>query len=305
MKYLLPTTLLLILLSGCAGLEKAQAKLAEVTNKATTATGKFADKGKAHLDEKTSKVAEASSNYSKIEEATPEQEAKIGRESASVLLGAAPLLSNKELTHYINSLGGWIALQTGRKDINWRYGVIDSPNINAFAAPDGYIFITRGLLKKLNNEAELAGVIAHEMAHVIKRHYITELHKKEKMGGIGSVLSASVEVVGIPGKAVNPVFNLAQNVYSSGLDKDAEYEADQLGILYATRAGYEPYGLPRVLSMYAANSGNDEFDLLFATHPSPQARLEELGNLIEKKYSAFESSGLIDAPQFKRIQRLI
>lgn len=272
---------LVFLLGGCAFLERTQAK----------------------LDERTAKVAEAQANLKK-EEATPEQEVQIGRESASMLLGAAPLVQNKEMMQYINSLGAWIALQTGRTDINWRFGILNSPNVNAFAAPDGYIFVTKGLLRKLNNEAELAGVIAHEIGHVIKRHYIIALKKKDEVGALGKLASATVEVVGIKGAAVTPMFNLAQNMYSSGLDKTDEYEADRLGVVYAARAGYDPYGLPRVLSAYAGNAGGEGYELLFSTHPKPQDRLAELGKVMGNKFVAYESTGLTDSTAFQKVVQL-
>ena len=236
-------------------------------------------------------------------DATPEQEAQIGRESASMLLGAAPLVQDKEILQYVNALGSWIARQTGRNDINWRFGVINSSNVNAFAAPDGYILITKGLLRQLNNEAELAGVIAHELTHVTKRHYLIAMKKKDTLGAFAKVGESTVAKSGIRGgdMAATPMFNLAQNMYSSGLDKGDEYEADRMGIVYATRAGYDPYGLPRVLAMYAANTGAPGFDLLFSTHPSPQDRMAELNKAVGDKLAAYEANSVVDNPAFAKI----
>lgn len=236
-------------------------------------------------------------------EAAPEQEALIGRESASVLLGVAPLVHDHEIMQYINTLGGWIARQTGRNDINWRFGVINSSNVNAFAAPDGYIFITKGLLRQLNNEAELAGIIAHELTHVIKRHYLVAMKKKDTLGAFAKIGESTVNKSGLRGSEMvaTPMFNLAQNMYSSGLDKDDEYEADRLAITYASRAGYDPYGLPRVLAMYAANTKTPGFDLLFATHPSPQDRMAELNKTVGEKLAALEANAVVDHPGFAKI----
>lgn len=281
MKSLIIATSLVLLLSGCVTMDRVQKR----------------------MDGKLLNVAEASKNLAK-EEATPEEEAKIGRESASMLLGASPLIQNKELLRYINQIGGWIAQQTERPEVNWRFGILDTNNVNAFAAPDGYVFVTRGLLLRLNDEAELAGILAHEIAHVIKRHYVIAMKKRDEMGAIGNLFSATVQVVGVPGSAVTPVFNLAQNMYSAGLDKSDEYEADRLGILYATRAGYDPYGLARVLSMYAANADGQGFELLFSTHPSPQDRLAAMETFMGKKLAAFETTGVSNAPQFKKLQAL-
>ena len=239
-------------------------------------------------------------------EASPEEEAQMGREAASMLLGAKPLVKNAEMMQYVNSMGGWIAKQTGRNDITWRFGVIDSANVNAFAAPDGYVFVTRGLLAQLNNESELAGVIAHEIAHVVKRHYVIAMKKKDTTGALANLGATAIKSSGrgYGAEAATPLFNLAQNMYSSGLDKGDEYEADRLGVVYATRAGYDPSGLPRVLNMYAANAGGEGFELLISTHPTPQDRLNKLGEAMGEKFAAYEANGVTDSKAFKQISAL-
>ncbi len=103
-----------------------------------------------------------------LKETSQKEEVAIGREIAGRLLGAAPLVKNKKLQKYVNKVGKWVALQSDRPDLPWRFGVIESNDINAFAAPGGFIFITKGLYLKLKSEAELAGVLAHEIGHVIK-----------------------------------------------------------------------------------------------------------------------------------------
>lgn len=239
-------------------------------------------------------------------EASPEEEAQMGREAASMLLGAEPLTNNAEMMQYVNVMGSWIAKQTGRTDITWRFGVIESTDVNAFAAPDGYVLVTRGLLARLNNESELAGVIAHEIAHVVKRHYVVAMKKKDTSGAIVNFGATAIKSSnrGYASEAVTPMFNLVQNMYSSGLDKDDEFEADRLGVTYATRAGYDPYGLPRVLNMYAANAGSEGLDLLISTHPSPQERLSKLGEAMGEKFAAYEANGVVDSKAFKRISAL-
>lgn len=270
-----------LLLAGCAGLKDGQFRLDADTLKA---------------------AADAASALSKSD-ATPELETRIGQESASVLLGAAPLIQDKALLQYVNNIGSWIARHSGRPDINWRFGVLNSPNVNAFAAPDGYIFVTEGLLRQLNNEAELAGVLAHEIAHVVKRHYLIAIRKNDNVGALANLAATSAKTISTKGVSMSttPLFNLAKNLYASGLDKADEYEADRLGVIYATRAGYEPYGLPRVLSMYAANANSAGFELLFSTHPSPQDRLAELNKLMGNKLAAYELSGVNDHPGFKKM----
>lgn len=246
-------------------------------------------------------VGNAASAFTRSD-VTPEQEATLGHESAAMLLGAAPLLADPETQRYVSTLGHWIARQTGRSDIRWRFGVLDSPNINAFAAPDGYVFITAGLLARLADESELAGILAHEMAHVTRRHYVLAMQKKDTANALGGLAGAAARASGnrYAETAGTPLFNLAQGIYSSGLDKGDEYEADRLGVVYAARAGFDPYGLPRVLTMYAVHSGEAGFDLLFSTHPSPQDRLARLAPPMETQLAALGATGTVSAPGFER-----
>lgn len=256
------------------------------------------------IDENSLSAAAAVASSATKSEVTPAEEARMGHASASMLLGAAPLVSDREIQLYVNQLGGWLARQTGRTDIRWRFGVINSSNVNAFAAPDGYIFVTKGLLRTVNDESELAGVIAHEIAHVIKRHYIIAMRKKDTTGALANLAASSAKAAGVKGSqlAADPLANLAQNMYSSGLDKGDEYEADRLGVIYATRAGYDPYGLARVINLYATKAGSSGFELLFSTHPSPQDRLSELGKAMGDKLAAYENAGPANDRAFQRIR---
>ena len=117
----------------------------------------------------------------KVSEATTEidepREIEIGEGVASNLLGAAPLVANANLQKYVNLIGRWLASQTERPDLPWNFGVLDSANVNAFATPGGSVFITRGLLQKMHSEAELAGVLAHEISHVLRKHHLKAIQK--------------------------------------------------------------------------------------------------------------------------------
>jgi predicted Zn-dependent protease len=105
---------------------------------------------------------------------TPEEEEEraMGQDFAATLLGASPLLDNADVQKYVNRVGLYVALQGTRPNLAWRFGVIDNPNVNAFATPGGYVFITRGLLERLNSEAELAGALAHLIALVQRNHLL-------------------------------------------------------------------------------------------------------------------------------------
>lgn len=232
------------------------------------------------------------------QEVTPEQRQTMGDEASALLLGAAPLVRNAGMQRYVNQLGGWIALQSGRDDIAWRFGVLDTDSVNAFAAPAGYVFITRGLFARLSDEAELAGVLAHEIGHVVHGHYENTMIQRDRVAALGELTTSALASSG-KGEW-SPLVNVSRGVYSSGLDKSDEYQADRVGVVLAARAGYDPYGLPRVLQMYATQPAQGEFELLFATHPSPTSRLDDLSSDMGDKLDGFERNGVKNTSAFKR-----
>lgn len=206
-------------------------------------------------------------------EVQPEQERTIGREAAAVLLGAVPLVKDEALQRYVNRVGRWVALQTERPDIDWRFGLLDSMDVNAFAAPGGYVFVTKGLLLRMGSEAELAGVLAHECSHVVKKHHLQAVQK-------GARLDLAVGIAGsrMGGEDRAKLDKIAggfKELYARGLDKKDEYEADRMGLVVATRAGYDPYGLPATLqTLGAMNPKDGSLAFLFKTHPAPGQRLD-------------------------------
>ncbi len=221
---------------------------------------------------------------------SPEEETRIGRQIAGNLLGAVPLVRDDKLQRYVNLVGNWVALQSGRNDITWHFGVLDTEDINAFAAPGGYIFVTRGLYKRLNNEAELAGVLAHEVAHVTLKHHLKVLKQSSLIGALGQAASNKVKD---SDQVVQNLIGNGAEIMARGLDKNAEFEADRVGIVFAARAGYDPWGLPEVLQDMASLPAKDErTSLLYKTHPHPADRLTELGEAVDGRFDAIQGKDL-------------
>jgi len=207
-----------------------------------------------------------------------EEEISLGRQIAGNLLGAAPLVKDAALQKYVNSVGRWVASQSERPDLPWRFGVIESEDINAFAAPGGYIMVTKGLYRKLSNEAQLAGILGHEIGHVVKKHQLKVLQKQQLLNIGAGFLS---DKYAKDNKLMSKAIGTGAEISARSLDKSAEYEADRLGLSYATRAGYEPYGLTEVLQAIGQTNKNDgSVALLFKTHPHPDERLVALGDAI-------------------------
>jgi predicted Zn-dependent protease len=226
-----------------------------------------------------------------------EEEAAIGRQISGNLLGAAPLVKDKQLQKYVNNVGRWVASQSERPDLAWHFGVIESNDINAFAAPGGYIFVTRGLYRLLNDEAELAGVLAHEVGHVIRKHHLKILRQSQLLDMGGKLLSKQV---GGDDKISNLIGSGAE-IVSRSLDKSAEFEADRIAVVLTARAGYNAFGLPQVLQEIGHSSKDDSsVALLFKTHPHPDERLAKLDDAMGSRFDRIKGQDL--AGRFYRIK---
>ena len=210
-----------------------------------------------------------------LREVQEPEEIHIGQSMTEILLGARPLYDDAELQHYVNEVGLWVARQSERPNLPWHFGVNASDHINAFATPGGYIIITKGMMMQLRNEAELAGVLGHEVAHVNQKHHLKALRKSAFVSLLGEGVTAATDSKHT--ELVKSLTGPTKELYARGLDKSDEFEADRMGVVLATRAGYDPYGLPAVLTTLASADPKDNFlTLLYKTHPLPQVRLDKL-----------------------------
>lgn len=231
----------------------------------------------------------ASSAKNAIVPLTEAEEIELGEGIASNLLGLAPLHTDREVQRYVNSIGRWISMHSERPDLPWTFAVLDSDNVNAFAAPGGYVVLTKGMLLRMTSEAELAGVLAHEIAHVLRKHHLNAMQKASAMSALRDGLD-----VAITAKNGNPnvlkVLSVGTALYARGLDKEDEFESDRMGVVLSARAGYDPYGLPAVLHSLQRISSNDEgMQLLFQTHPKLSDRLGQLDNIMGKDFDRYEN----------------
>lgn len=248
------------------------------------------------------KLLEVGKKTTDLKEVDEKGEAEIGSASAAQLLGAAPLVQNEKLQGYVNQVGLWLAMQTERPDLPWRFGVMDSDSVNAFAAPGGYVFITRGLLLRMRNEAELAGVLAHEIAHVLKRHHLVAIQKNAKTGLAADLMSMAVDNSSSQyGEWKKKALSASTELYARGLDKGDEFEADRLGVVIAARAGYDPYGLPSVLqALDGINPQDSNLALMFKTHPSSRQRLDLLDVAMTGNLERYASQPMV-ADRFEKV----
>ncbi|WNM60508.1 M48 family metalloprotease [Candidatus Nitrospira neomarina] len=189
--------------------------------------------------------------------------------------------SNPAWTRYINLVGKTVAEVSDRPTLNYHFAILNSQEQNAFAAPGGYIFITVGLLKTLKNEAELAGVLAHEIAHVTQKHMLDAIRRGALMGSVSELSLTAMKQD--PALFSNVIDEMTDLLFTKGLDKDKEFEADVVGVEYAYRAGYNPQGLEDYLQTLAKEEGHVE-SKFFTTHPSTTLRISKIDTLL-KEYS--------------------
>lgn len=230
------------------------------------------------------------------------EEKEIGDGIAARVLGAAPLVKDARVQAYVNEVGRWLALQTGRADLDWHFGVVDSPAVNAFSMPGGTVLVTRGLYARLRNEAELAGVLAHEIAHVVERHQLRQIQKSLGSAWKMEVVQAVAENKGTQeAQHIARAFSAGTEILARGLDKRDEFEADRLGVVIAARGGYNPYGLVGVLqTLGAINPQDSAVALMFRTHPSPDHRLDRLGESMKARLDDY-AGGIEQTRRFVRL----
>lgn len=222
-------------------------------------------------------------------EVSVEEEIGIGGNLVSGLLGAAPLVDDDRLQRYVNDVGYWVASRSARPDLPWTFGVIDSQGINAFAAPGGYVVITLGLYNLLENEAQLAGVLGHEISHVVRKHHLEALNKVVKREfWTGLAVAASDESDNR--RTLETLVNSGVQLYAKGLDRDYEFEADLRGVVLAARAGYDPYALLDVLTTIdSINPDSAELTVLINTHPPTEERLSRLAEGMDGRLDYYAS----------------
>jgi predicted Zn-dependent protease len=211
-----------------------------------------------------------------LEQIDEPKEIEIGRQLSAVLLGAKPLHPNMALQRYVNRLGRWIALQSARPNLPWTFAVLDDQGFNAFATPGGYIFITKGLVDHVGDEAELAGILAHEITHVVGKHHLKAMQKTARAGLLTRAVASQLSN-NLAGGLSSQLLSLGREMYSKGLDQDDELDADRSGVVLSARAGFDPYGLVAVLQQLRSATVDDSvFALSLSTHPPAQVRLDQL-----------------------------
>jgi predicted Zn-dependent protease len=237
-----------------------------------------------------------------------EQEIALGQESDRQVRQEMGLYEDKNLQQLVSSIGLRLATESERPNLPWHFGIVDQPAVNAFALPGGYIYVTRGILPFLNNEAELAGVLGHEIGHVTARHSAQQ-YSRATAGQVGLLLGA----IFVP--AARPYGQLAAGslgVLFLKYGRDDEVEADALGVRYASRTGWDPAGIPGMLTTLArldeATGETKGIPNWLSTHPAPEDRVQKIQEAVQQAGPGSGSAterGMDAAAFMKSLDRLV
>jgi predicted Zn-dependent protease len=214
-----------------------------------------------------------------------QQELALGQRYSQEILKQYPRYADEKLQAYVQQVGERVARYSHRSQLNYQFTVVDSPDINAFALPGGYIYIHRGLLAYLNSEAELAAVLGHEVGHVTARHGVQQQSQSSAWGILGQAVAIGTGV-----GAAADLTNVLGSAFVRGYGRDMELEADGLGAQYLARSGYDPQAMIEVVNVLkgqedfardqAAKRGQAQaaggYHGVFDTHPDNDRRLQQV-----------------------------
>jgi predicted Zn-dependent protease len=257
-----------LVLAGCQAVKQGAADILAKTGKVSKEDAQFL-------------VNTAEVLRSTFADITEEEEYYIGRATAALILSKYKPYRNAALNGYINTMGTAIAFSSDRPETyaGYHFLVLDSDEVNAMAAPGGFIFVTRGLVKRCADEETLAAILAHEIGHVAERHGLQSIKKSRLIDAfkvIGSEASRqfnSDELAKVTGVFEGVLGDVVETLVERGYDRKFEYEADKLALSYAARTGYSPGGLAEFLAGMEQSKPSGPAAGWFKTHPSPADRL--------------------------------
>jgi len=213
-----------------------------------------------------------------------QQEVQMGQQEAQQVNAQLPMVQDAQIQNYVNSVGNRIAHLTARSDLNWQYQVVNSDVVNAFALPGGFIYVNRGVLERASNMSELAGVLAHETEHVVRRHSVKQMEQAQGANvGVG-ILCALTGVCqsGLAQAAIN----VGGTAVFAKFSRTDEVQADEGGFNNVMRAGISPRGLltffQKLLAEERASGGGGSTAAWFADHPGTTDRIADIQRMLNQ-----------------------
>lgn len=235
-----------------------------------------------------------------------QEERQMGEEYAAQISQELPLVRDPEINRYINVLGDSIARLTSRGDLDWRFAIVDAKDVNAFAVPGGFVYVNRGLIERTQTMDELAGVLGHEIGHVVRRHTVQQMQQAQKANigvTVGCVLIPAVCQSGVGNAAIN----IAGGALFAKFSRTDEIEADVEGFNNVVRANISPKGLVTMFQRLIEERRNRPagVEAWFATHPLEEDRIAALQARINAMPPAQLSRLNRDSPNYQSFKRRV
>ena len=234
---------------------------------------------------------------------TTQQEVQAGADYARQINQQLPILRDQYTNQYINQLGRQIAAQADQRGIPYTFYVVNSDVVNAFAIPGGHIYINRGIIERADNVAQVAGVLAHEVAHVAERHGIQQAQRAQNANTMLGVLYG-VLLRRNPGGVEQAAVQVGGTAVFAGYSREAERDADRAAVAYLMRSGYSPNGLPQFFAKMQAEQQRNpsKVEQWFATHPGTSERIQITQTMIAQTPGATSTRLVTDTRDFQNFR---
>jgi predicted Zn-dependent protease len=233
-----------------------------------------------------------------------QQEIEMGQGYVQQINQQLPIVQDPELNRYINVLGDSIARLTSRTDIpDWHFYIVDSKEVNAFAVPGGFVYVNRGLIERTQRMDQLAGVLGHEIGHVVKRHSIKQMQQQQ--GANFGITLACVLTSVCNNQAGQAAIQVGGTALFAKFSRGDEAEADAEGVANTVRAGINPNGIPEMFQILIdeRNANPSAVQNWFATHPLEEDRIAATQQMIAQYNPAILRSLATDSPNFQRFKQ--
>jgi predicted Zn-dependent protease len=234
-----------------------------------------------------------------------QQEVELGQNYSQQINAQLPIVQDPEVNRYINLLGDSIARLADDRNLTWHFYVVNSAEVNAFAVPGGFVYVNRGLIDRTRKMDQLAGVLGHEIGHVIRRHSVSQM-QKEQGANIGLMLGCILTRV-CDTQASQAAINIGGTALFAKFSRDDEREADEEGVKNVVRAGISPSGMPEMFQMLLneRNRSGGNVEAWFATHPLEEERIQNTEKLIAAINPLILKGLSMDSPRYQAFKQRV
>ncbi len=234
-----------------------------------------------------------------------QQEVQMGQQEAQQVSAQLPMLQDAQINTYVNDLGNRIAKLTSRGDLDWHFAVVNTDVVNAFALPGGYVYVNRGILERATSMDELAGVMGHEIEHVVLRHSVKQMEQQQG-ANVGLSIACALTTV-CNNQVAATAINLGGTAVFAKFSRQDEIQADQGGFQNVVRAGINPEGMlsffQKLLAEEQAQGSSSATAPWFADHPGTQDRIVDIQRMLSKLSPATLRGLESDSPSFQAMKR--